>query len=397
VEKVLAAACLSAAGAFAPFAAAQDVLTLVLGASFVHDSNLFRLPDSADPQAVLGSPSKSDTLLLLSSGVRIDKPYWQQRFRLDIVESRFRHGNFSRLDFDALDYRGEWQWHLTPRLSGKINTERRQALVPFSEFQSTERNVRNTYTRASNLDWRAFGGWHLLLGVSSSEQVSEVPFLAEADFSMHGPEAGIKYEAASGSTISMTHRLSRGDYRNRAIDFERIIDNGFEEDETEAQLHWIRSGRSTIDGRLVWRERRHEHFPQRDFAGWVGELGYTWRTTGKLRFNLNGRRNIAPSSELFSSYRITDALAFMPIWQASPKTAVRLLLEHSRSEFRAPVVPPVDAPRVDTQRNAQIGADWTPTRYGSLSVSLQRQRRSSNAGEFGFESTILSITAALSL
>src|SRR5712691_4573960 len=56
----LAAAGISLVGFLARPAAAADVLTFVVGGSVIRDTNLFRLPDSADPP--FGKASKADTI-----------------------------------------------------------------------------------------------------------------------------------------------------------------------------------------------------------------------------------------------------------------------------------------------------------------------------------------------
>jgi len=40
----------------------------------------FQAPESADPQAQLGSSTKSDRISTTYAGLRVDKPYAQQRF-----------------------------------------------------------------------------------------------------------------------------------------------------------------------------------------------------------------------------------------------------------------------------------------------------------------------------
>ena len=116
-----------------------DVLNVVAGASLTQDNNVFRLPDDASPAP--GFSTKSDRISVGYAGVRIDKPYGQQRFQLDATGTYTRYNTFSFLDFGAFDYRGAWLWHLTPRVSGTLSAERKQALVPFTDFQSFERNV----------------------------------------------------------------------------------------------------------------------------------------------------------------------------------------------------------------------------------------------------------------
>jgi len=103
-----------------PVAVQEHPVMALIGSSITWDSNVFHLPDSVDPQAQLGRPAKSDRISATYAGLRVDKPYAQQRFLLELTGTAYRYDNFSFLDFNALQYQGSWQWHFTPRVSGTL-------------------------------------------------------------------------------------------------------------------------------------------------------------------------------------------------------------------------------------------------------------------------------------
>ena len=111
----------------------QDrALMLQLGGSVAWDSNIFRQ-----------SEARAERIHTGYVGLRLDKSYRQQRWFLDVTETAYRYANFSFLDFNALNYRGSWAWHLGPRVSGALSAERAQALVNYGLFRDTSvRNVR---------------------------------------------------------------------------------------------------------------------------------------------------------------------------------------------------------------------------------------------------------------
>ena len=59
----------------------------VVGTSETWDSNIFRLNDSAGP--------KSDRVNATYVGLRVDKPYAQQRVQLDVTETANHYKTFS--------------------------------------------------------------------------------------------------------------------------------------------------------------------------------------------------------------------------------------------------------------------------------------------------------------
>ncbi len=368
-------------------------LALVLGGSVTWDANVFRLPDSAPPPT--GTANKNDRINTTYVGLRIDKSFAQQRVQLDVTKTAYRYNSFTFLDFDAFDYRGAWLFHLTPRLSGALSLDHKQALVPFVDYTGFLRNISNTDRRSFALDGWLAGGWHVLLGVSESETKYTQVFLPQTSSRLDGADAGIRYVVPSGSSITATQRWSKGTTLNQPLDPVNFIDDGFRLQESELQAAWLASGKSAVNGRVAWVERRHEHFPQRDFSRLVGNLDYTWTPTGKLRLAVAARRDVAAWWDLISSYTVSDILSFTPTWQANAKTAVRMRVDCAQRDYIGPVIANPSPLRGDTVCSAGLGADWTPIRYVTLSANLQRDRRASNYAAFQFDDTIVVVSASL--
>ncbi len=369
----------------------HDVLDIVTGGGIVHDSNLFKLPSSAGAQAALGKGTKADTLTTAYVGLRVNKPYAQQLFQVDVTETIYRYQTFSHLNFEAFDYRGAWQWHVTPRFRGTLSAERTKTLVPFEDYRllSQQRNVRDNRNQTFLVDWWAFGGWHVLAGLANVEQKSELPLLADADFSLVDRQAGVRYESKAGNSIALAQHSRRGDYGNRAIDPVTFNDSGFSENETDLRWRWQISGHSTFDGRFGRTSRNHDSFPQRDYSGLVGDLGYGWTPTGKVKVYFTAKRNIDAVIDPFASYRVRNSIAVSPAWHATEKIILSLRLEQVDSDFRGPVVAPVGPMRSETLRSMRLMADWKPTRNIALSAGFQRSERSSNLPDSDFDASIV--------
>ena len=164
LRALAAAALLLAAGQAR--ADAGDTLNFVAGTTVRHEDNLFRLPASLTPaelQTRIGQPSKSEQVRVGYLGIRLDKGYSQQQFHLDVTATTYRYKNFSRLNFDALDYAGSWKWYLTPHLSGRLSADHKQTQANFASTTNfSGNNTTTTESRRFEADWWALGGWHLL-------------------------------------------------------------------------------------------------------------------------------------------------------------------------------------------------------------------------------------------
>ncbi len=373
------------------FAQATDGLQLAFGASAQHDSNVFRLPDTVEPQSI-GRPGKSDTVNSGYVGVRLNKAYSLQRFQLDVTKTAYRHEKFTQLDFDALSYRGAWLWHFTPHVSGALSADHSESAVPFSDFVGTQRNVRKTDNRAFSLDGVLHSGWHILLGAGTSKQTSSIPVAAEADFDSTRAEIGWKYLAGSGSSFAFFQRINEGDYLNRAFVPGSAADNGFRERQVEFQTSWVLTGRSTVSGRATWLDRRHPNLVARNFTGWAANAAYAWTPTGKLQVGLTAQRDISASLDPLARYTSRDVFAVAPAWQAAAKVAIRMRLARMHTDYRNGTST-VQGREEDTDL-ADVGIDWNATRNIALGASVQHEERSANAPGLDYRATITRLTAS---
>jgi len=378
-----------------PIAVQEHPVMALIGSSITWDSNVFHLPDSVDPQAQLGRPAKSDRISATYAGLRVDKPYAQQRFLLELTETVYRYDNFSFLDFNALQYQGSWQWHFTPRVSGTLAADRTQALVNYTDFRDpSTRNVRTVENRLLSVDAWLFGGWHLLGAARQQVAKNSAQFVQLGSSRVTGGEGGVKYVAGSGSSVTFNLRSVAGHFTDRAPDPVTLVDDGFRRSESELLLTWIVTGKSTLDGRLARVDYHSSHFAERDFTGSAGRLGYRWAPTARLSLNLAVSRDLQPWQDDFASYRVDKRLSFGPRWQLGARTALTMTLDQAASDFRNPVVP-AGPDRRYAFRSVQLALDWQLLRNVSVKASLQRSRQTSTDPAVPFNATVATLDASL--
>ncbi len=379
-----------------PAGVQERPLMVLIGSSVTSDSNVFHLSASDDPQALLGRPSKSDRISTTYAGLRLDKPYAQQRFHLDVTETAYRYDNFSFLDFNALQYQGSWQWHFTPRVSGTLAADRTEALVNYTDFRNaSQRNLRTLQNSSLSVDAWLFGGWHLLGAATQQAAKNSVSFVQLGSYRATAGEGGVKYVAGSGSSVTFNLRSIAGHFTDRAADPMTLLDDGFTRSETELLTTWNITGKSTLDGRLARVDYHSSHFAERDFTGSAARLGYRWMPTARLSLNLAMSQDLQPWQDSFASYRVDQRLSFGPRWELGAKTALAMTLEHATFDFRNPVVPFAAPQRHDAFRRAQLALDWQLLRNVSVKASLQRNLYTSNNPTVPFDSTVATLDASL--
>lgn len=354
------------------------------GASHGWDSNVFRLPGRSE--------ERIGTAYL---GLSIDKPYAQQRFRLDITETAYRYDNFSHLDFEALDYLGAWSWRLGPRLGGALSAARTQSLASYVDFRDpTRRNVRTTENFALSADALLAGGWHALGGLIAVRDRFSVPFPEEGSYRAGGAEGGMKYVSPAANWVSLTLRVLDGQYE-RALDSQNRLDDGFRRAEAETAATWQASGKSTFAGRLTLVDYRSSNFAERDFSGAGAALRYLWLAAAKLSLTVDYGRSMDPWSEAAASHRVVERLALGTAWQLAARGALRLTVLRAQSDYRDPLPGFAGTQRRDLLRSAQLEAEWRLVRNGSLKASVQRYRQRSTDPAAAFSGSLFTVGASL--
>jgi len=383
-------------GLWAGAAAADefDTFNVQAGSTYLHDSNLFRLSSSADPNVVLRAPSSSDTLSVNSLGVTLNKPYSLQRFELGASFVDYRYKNFTFLNFSAFNYNGAWRWSLTPRLRGNATATRSETLNTFADFRSFIRNVRTETNNRFDAEYEIDGVWRVLGAVSENEVKNEQLFLAQQNFRNRAVEGGLKFAFPSGSVASAVVRSARGEYTQLAQPVAAsLFDNRFEQRDFEGRLFWAYSGKSSMDFRATYIDRKHATFAQRDFSGLTGNATVTWGVTGKTRVVGSVSRELASFVSTSSSYTRLDRLSLGPVWEVTAKLVARARYEASTRDFLGPVAATAQNDRTDKLRTLFAGLDWRPYRWVTLSASLQNDTRSSNLPGLDFKSTTGTLSA----
>jgi exopolysaccharide biosynthesis operon protein EpsL len=397
--RVAGALVLIAAFVATPCFAQEELLTLRFGSAMNWEQNVFRVPDEvSDPQSARGVSGRSDRITTSHVGVAFNKAYSQQRFLVDITEVATRYQKFSYLDRNTYSYRGEWQWHLTPRVSGSMSVDRTESPTPFDEALNLEPNLVKTTNRRFNAVASLSGAWQLTGGLTSTERRNSQPVVSTPDDETIGAEAGIRYATPARSSIGYLRRKQAGNITASSVGQVAFGTGDFEVEENEVSAVWAATGRSSVSGRLTQTERRREGASQRNFSGHGGEIQHSWSPTGRLSVTTSGTRTVSPfERRLDSSYRVDSTFAVAPGLQVTEKIRLAGRWSRQTTDFRGPLVPVAGPLRRDVLQSESLSLEWTPHRRVILTGTLRHDARKSNEPGFQYEGTAVGVSAAFSL
>lgn len=393
-------------------AIAGDTFKASIGSTLTYDSNVFRLSPLIDPVTFTGIPKRSDQIIISTFSLSLNKVYSMQRFEVNgsLVDNRYH--NFDFLNFLGKNYTAAWHWYLTPYLYGRLSSSHSEALNNFANLtgfaNSTNRNLRTRDNFHFEGVFEIDRAWHIVGGIDHNVAKNSRLTVQDFDHKVTSVEGGIRYSLPSGSSLTYKIRSGRGEFINRAAPIaENLFDTRFDELEHEVRLIWPVTGKASIDARAGHLERKHQHFPQRDFAGFVGNFNLIWAVTGKTRLNAGWTRKISnfqtaasaflhPIFERFSSsYITTDRFSVEPLWQITDKTALRLRYDYALTDFNGAVIPLPAGSRHDSMHSGLIALDWKPLKLLLVSATFRKDHRNSNLRGFSFDSTAGGISAQL--
>jgi exopolysaccharide biosynthesis operon protein EpsL len=390
---------------------AGDTLNVTVGSTFSYDSNVFRIAPNIDPVLLTGLPIRSDQIISSTATVSLNKTFSQQRFEFNgsIVDNRYH--NFSFLNFVGKNYNAAWNWHVTPYFYGKISSAHSEALNNFANLtgfsNSSTRNLRTNDNLHFDAVFEINGAWRLIGGFTQDTAKNSRTNIQDFDNRVRSVNGGIRYIFSSGSTLTYKVRSGAGDFINRPAPIASLLfDTRFSEMEHEMRLIWPITGKSSIEARVGHLARRHAHFHQRDFSGFVGNFNFNWDVTSKTRIAASWSHDLAnwqtPLNFLLvlyepfsSSYAVSDRFSFTPSWQISPKLLLRLRYDYTIRDFHGAVASLSNGPRRDEIHSGLISLDWRPLNMVTVSGTLQRDHRASNHSGFGYDSSSASVTARL--
>lgn len=378
---------------------AQDEPGLKLNAGYARqsDSNLFRLPAGADPVARLGKSSAAEQIGISSAGFKYTMLYSLQRLELDLSLVDYQYQNFSYLSFTAQNYGAAWRWALSPRFTGNLSTDRKQALNSFSDFQGL--NVRNLRTNSNTRfdgTYELDSAWRVIGGASKSSQTNDQPLVAEGDFSATSADVGVRYALASGSALSYTVKNASGSYLNRVQTSPGLLDETYTQTDNEIKARWVISDKSTAELSAAHISRGHPNFTQRNYSGWNGGINLNWNATGKTALSAGWVRDLSSYQDISTNFIQSDRFYVGPVWQISSKTTLRLRHEVAQRAYLGSPTGLVATQRNDALRNTTLLFDWRPYDYVTLRASHEKAIRSSSLPDLDYTSNMTALSAQFS-
>lgn len=387
-----------------------DAFNVIVGQTLTYDDNLFRLSDSVDETVAIGSSRRSDFISTTYGGLTFDKLLSRQKLHADVLWNFNRYSRFSALDYNGLSANANWGWQLGNYLKGTLSYERSRRLIDFGNLTPQDRGrVRdiNTYDRLyGNADWWFHPSYSVGVGYAHVNSSYSSDLRRSSEFDSDAVELNGKFQPKTGNLIGLTLRQTQGKYPNREVAFDPAsglvlgrVDNSYDQTDAEVNGDWRMTGQSRVYGRLGYTSRKHDQLSERDFSGVTARVNYNWAIEGKTAINVVVRREIGGVDDIDAAYVLTDGITLNPVWYPTAKVSLSAKYDWARRRYEGDPFGVLAGSasglsvRKDTLNTASITATYLPLRSLQLSLTLQRERRTSSREFVDYDDNFASVSA----
>ena len=376
----------------------DDFFSPYVSGSYNYDSNFFRLQNDQAAIAILGTSNTAESYSVLTAGANVNWHVSRQLIKARAELSRTRFNKYKVLDFDGHDTLLQWDWLLGSAASGDVGISEKTAQGSFINIQQPINNL-ITLKRAFFHGGIELGApWKVKFGVEKNESSNSLASQKTLDSTVNTYKAGLQYQTSKGSLFELASQLSDGLYPNRQIVGLAPVDNGYKQWDNGVLATWKPTGKTKLQGRLNYTQRRYVDVPQRNYSGITGLLSINWQVTEKTGLGLVVYRDIGVVENTTASYSVNRGVALSASWNATAKVALNLSVAQSRIAYTGdPGFVLSTAPaREDKLSTLQAGVNYAVQRNTSLGMTFQRGVNQSNLAlsSYNFNSVMFNLRSA---
>jgi len=347
-----------------------------------YDSNVFRLSDSVNPQTVLGTSQRSDTVGRLGVGVKGDVPIDRQRILFDAALDAYNYKRFGLLDNDSYRAGIAWLWQAGDEWSGDIGYRRTHYLAPLAFLNAPIKDMITTDRFFGSAGYQLTPRWRVRGAADWIQYANSNPTQQTLDNTTSSGTAGLDYVTPASNSVGGQVKYSHGSYPNPqfVVGPNVFVSNTYDEIEASGVVHWVATGVSTLDARLGYTSRRYEQVSQRNFDGVTGRLGWDWTPAGKTLINLAVWRQLQGITELNASYVLSRGISLGPSWAPTVKLVFQARLLYVNNDYLGdPGFSVLPGPtRKDTFRGGMLAVGYSPLRNLQFSLGVEGGSNDSN-------------------
>ena len=380
-----------------PAEARTENLEISASAGLTRDSNAFRLSDSEDANAILGTGDRSDLIRRLGLGLKADLKVSRQRFLLEADANLYDFDRFDFLDHTAYKLGADWKWEVGNQWAGDLGYARRRQLASLGELQGRIKDLITHDNLHFNAGYKLSPSLRLRGGLEGNRYEHSESSRSVLDNRTVSALVGVDYLSRAENFAGGQLKVTDGRYPNRQVTAGTTVDNEYMEYEASGVVGWQFAAKTRFDGRLGYTWRRHDEVRARNFNGITGRGELRYQMSPKTLVDLAAYREIRAVEDVNASYALVKGVRVGPAWAPTVKTLLQANLIYEQQDYRGDPGFALGSGirREDKVRAARLTAGWKPYRSAELTLSLERGRRDSNLAAAEYDYNAVSLNAGI--
>lgn len=350
------------------------------GAAETFDTNLFRLPTSADIATLIGpNASWQDHIATASLGLDGQWYVGRQQINLNLRadDNRFAQNT----DLNNVSGAGSltWNWEVGPALSGEVGADYNRSLAGFYNT--------NVYSKDMVDHGEYFGS--LRYQVGPHVQLSGGLLYQDTTLSAAGAQANDNHRTIAdvGAEYGLSVTTSVGvNYRYTNTHFSQYspLNGNYTEDSPRLLLKYAPTDKTRIDVIAGYLKRTYASEAIGNFSGDVWRFAMQWNPTNKTQLVATAWRNLQAYFTAETDYFVSNAVSLTPSWTATEKLTFSLMLYRETQDYiGSSTFTVTTVGRRDTINAAEAGVVYTPlvlsmSRSLTFNASFRHENRDSN-------------------
>jgi glycosyltransferase involved in cell wall biosynthesis len=373
-----------------------DFLTFFAANDILYDNNIYRVPSSLTDLSTLAgigpNPSRQDYIDSITGGMGAE---WLlgSRQSLDLnlrVDDNYYLHNTDLNNVSTNDHLG-WNWGLGSALSGEVGGDYNRTLASFVNTAVYSRDVVIKTDYFASLRYQVGPRWRLFGGLLGLDYKLTAPELNYNNSSSKAVDLGADYLTIAANRIGFDYRYTDSHSPSTSIVNGVALNPDYREDRARLLAIYSLSEKTSIDGTVGYLKRGYYQTSSiGDFAGVIWRITLNWQPTPKTQLLASTWQQVTAEATAQTDYYVSKGVTVTPIWTASEKVALSLVLSRETQDYRGTnpasvnPVPNLTEPRQDTVTAESANITYTPVKALILSLNAGYQTRASNAEQFAY-------------
>lgn len=363
---------------------------LFISEQFVYDDNLFRAPETSDPDAIPGDPgapdattrglSREDYSNRITLGLGDDMQFGRQTLKLRgrVHDVRFDENDY--LDHTAGDASALFDFRLLGSWSGRLSGTYNRALADFANTLGTTKDLIETANYNAALRYEIGPRWSLSANGGRIETRHALATRRQQNLEADLGRVSLDYVTPSFHSFGVEYRYLDARFPN-AVPDPGSFSSDYEENGALARFTYTATVRTQIRLSGGYVERERPDTDEGSYSGDVWRAEIDWKPREKFSTLFAAWRELRAYTDIESDYFVSDGFSLAPTWSPVEKITLAFSVSYEDQEYltsRVLDLNATNAPRNDEVLSAFASFTYRPRDHLAFELSYRGSDRDSN-------------------